>query len=98
MTVTDNPAKNRFELLDDERVVGWVDYRPARQSVIVLHTEIADGNERRGLGSLLVRGMLDQVEAGGKTVIPMCPFTAAYIRRHPEYARVVDSSLRDQFS
>ena len=98
MTVADNPTHNRFELRDDDRVVGWIDYRPAGGSVIVLHTEIADGNERRGLGSVLVRGMLDQVEASGKTVIPMCPFTAAYIRRHPEYARVVDSTLRDQFS
>src|ERR1700754_4446264 len=98
MTVADNPAQNRFELLEDERVVGWVDYRLAGGSVIALHTEIADGNERRGFGSVLVRGMLDQLEAGGKTVIPMCPFTAAYIRRHPEYARVVDSSLRGQLS
>lgn len=98
MTVSDNAAKNRFELLDDERVVGWVDYRLAGGSVIVVHTEIANGNERRGLGSVLVRGMLDQLEAGGKTVIPMCPFTAAYLKRHPEYADVVDPSLRDQFS
>jgi uncharacterized protein len=98
MTVTDNPARSRFELVDDDRVLGWVDYLPGGGSVTVVHTEIADGNEGRGLGSVLVRGMLDQLEADGKTVIPVCPFTAAFIRRHPEYARVVDPSRRGQFS
>jgi hypothetical protein len=29
--------------------------------------------------------------------MPLCPFTAAYIRRHPEYVDLVDSSLRHQF-
>jgi len=31
-------------------------------------------------------------------VIPTCPFTAAYIRRHPEYVDLVDASLRRQFA
>jgi predicted GNAT family acetyltransferase len=98
MTVTDNPAQSRFELQDGDRVVGWVDYLPAGPSVIIAHTEIEDGHEGQGLGSVLVRGVLDQLSAAGKTVIPTCPFTAAFIHRHPEYAGVVDPSLRDQFS
>jgi uncharacterized protein len=47
---------------------------------------------------VLVRTMLDEIRAGEKTVIPLCPFTAAFIRRHPEYADVVDPSVRGQFS
>ena len=34
----------------------------------------------------------------GKTVIPTCPFAAAYIKRHPEWASVVAPSMRDQFT
>jgi uncharacterized protein len=98
MTVADNPSRSRFELLDGDRVVGWVDYRPGGASVIIAHTEIEEGNEGQGLGSVLVREMLDQLGAAGTTIIPSCPFTAAFIHRHPEYAGVVDPSLRSQFA
>jgi uncharacterized protein len=97
MTVTDNPGRSRFELLDGDHLLGWVDYLPAGPSVIIAHTEIEAGHEGEGLGSVLVGEMLDQLSASGRTVIPTCPFTAAFIQRHPEYAVVVDPSLRGQF-
>ncbi len=31
-------------------------------------------------------------------MIPTCPFTAAYIQRHPEYVDLVAPSLRGRFS
>ena len=33
----------------------------------------------------------------GKTVIPTCPFAAAWIKRHPEWAELVAPSMRGQF-
>ena len=96
-TVEHNPQQSRYELRIDGDVVGYAEYLPAGDSVIVAHTEIADGHEGEGLGSALVRGTLDEIRASGKTVIPTCQFTAAYIKRHPEYVDLVDASLRDQF-
>jgi len=66
-------------------------------SVIVAHTEVDEGHEGEGLGSLLVRETLEHIRASGKSVIPNCPFTAAYIRRHPEFVDLVEPSLRSQF-
>lgn len=95
--VEDNPGESRFELRVDGELVGWSDYRPAGESVIIADTEIDERREGEGLGSVLVRGALDRIRANGKTVIPTCPFTAAFIQRHPEYVEVVDPSLRVQF-
>lgn len=95
-TVEDNPGESRYELRVDGDLVGWSDYRPAGDSVIVAHTEIDPQRKGEGLGGELVRGTLDQIRASGKTVIPTCPFTAGYIRRHPEYMDLVDSGLRSQ--
>jgi predicted GNAT family acetyltransferase len=95
--VEDNPGESRFELRADGELVGWSDYRPAGASVIIAHTEIDERREGEGLGSVLVRGALDRIRADGKTVIPTCPFTAAYIQRHPEYVDLVDPSLRGRF-
>jgi len=96
--VADNPGESRFELRVDGELVGWSEYRPAGDNVIVAHTEIDERRTGEGLGSVLVRGTLDHIRASGKTVIPTCPFTVAYIRRHPEYVELVDASLRHQFA
>lgn len=87
--VTDNADLSRFELHVDGELVGWSDYRPAGESVIVAHTEIDERREGEGLGSVLIRGSLDHLRASGKTVIAICPFAAAYIQRHPEYDDLV---------
>ena len=96
--VADNPSESRFELRVDGKLVGWSEYRPAGDSVIVAHTEIDERREGEGLGSALVRGTLDHIRSSGKTVIPTCPFTAAYIGRHPEYLDLLAPSLRGQFT
>jgi uncharacterized protein len=96
--VVDNPSESRFELRLDDKLVGRAEYRPAGDSVIVEHTEVDEGHEGEGLGSLLVRGTLETIRASGKSVIPTCTFTAAYIRRHPEFVDLVDASVRSQFS
>lgn len=95
--VEDNPGKSRFELHVDGELVGWAEYVPGGASVIIAHTEIDERREGEGLGSVLIREVLDRIRADGKTVIPTCPFTAAFIRRHPEYVDVVDAGLRGRF-
>jgi predicted GNAT family acetyltransferase len=97
-TVTDNADARRFELRAGDEVLGWIDYLPAGPSVIFSHTEIAPAHEGQGLGSVLVRQALELMRERGTTIIPTCPFTAAYIQRHPDYADVVDPSLRARFA
>jgi len=95
--VADNAEESRFELRLDGELLGFAEYRPGGDSVIITHTEIAEGHEGEGLGSVLVREALEKIRARGKTVIPICPFTAAYIGRHPEYVDLVAPALRGQF-
>jgi predicted GNAT family acetyltransferase len=94
MTLTDNTADSRFELRIDDVLAGWVDYLPAGDSVILAHTEVLEGHEGEGLGGVLVRGALEGMRAKGKTVIPTCPFAAAYIQRNPELSEFVVEGLR----
>ena len=94
LTVDDAPERSRFELRRGDALLGVADYRPGGASLIIAHTEIAEGHEGEGLGSTLIGSMLDQLRAGGRTIIPLCPFTAAFVARHPEYADVVDPSFR----
>ena len=97
-TVVHHPDQTRFELLVDGRHAGLVDYRPAGDSVILAHTEVGPGHEGEGLGGVLVKAALEGIREMGKTVIPTCPYAAAWIKRHPEWADLVAPSMRAQFT
>jgi hypothetical protein len=50
------------------------------------------------VGAALARFALDDVKAEGGTVVPLCPFIAAWIKRHPEYEAMVDHELLDRIN
>jgi predicted GNAT family acetyltransferase len=87
--VVDNADEHRYELLVDGERVGLMTYRDADGRRALVHTEVDDELEGRGLGSELVRGALDQARERGLTIMPNCPFVAAFIRSHPEYEDLV---------
>jgi len=45
--------------------------------------------EGRGIAGKLARAALDYARERKLSVIPRCPFVAAYIRKHPEYQSLV---------
>lgn len=83
--VADHPEANRYEIAEDGERVGFVTYRLAPGEIAFLHAEVDPRHERRGLGSRLVAGALDDARARGLRVRPVCPFVAAYIESHPDY-------------
>ncbi|NGM11333.1 N-acetyltransferase [Verrucosispora sp. CWR15] len=91
MLVEDNPAKHRYEILVDDALAGFTAYLPRDQVLIFTHTEVDSAFQNMGVGSALMRGTLDQVRAQGQRVVPRCPFMAAFIERHREYADLVTS-------
>lgn len=92
------PDASRYELREGDELLGFIDYRPAGDSVIVAHTEVPEEQEGKGIGGALVRGVFEQLAADGKTVIPVCPFAAAYVSRHPELVEYLAPSWRGRFA
>jgi predicted GNAT family acetyltransferase len=77
--------RHRYELVVDDRVVGIADFELTGGSTMVLpHTEIDPRQRGRGLGAILVQGVLDDARAQGVSVIPTCWFVREYIEQHPE--------------
>ena len=89
MRVEDNPSELRYELRVDGDLAGEIRYRRQPGSVVLVHTEIEPSLEGQGMGVVLVRGALEDIRARGARVVPFCPFVAAFIRRHHEYADLV---------
>ncbi|WP_230416652.1 GNAT family N-acetyltransferase [Micromonospora tarapacensis] len=93
MLVEDDPAKHRYEILVDDALAGFTAYLLRGEVLVFTHTEVDPGYQNMGVGSALMRGTLDQVRAQGGRVVPQCPFMAAFIERHPEYADLVTSPV-----
>jgi predicted GNAT family acetyltransferase/glutaredoxin len=83
--VTDNPDASRYELRLNGRLIGLAAYRRRPGRVTITHTEVDEACSGRGFGSMLARAVLDDARARGERVLPLCPFIAGYIERHPEY-------------
>ena len=94
--VRDDPERRRFEVVVDGEVAGFSRYQRRGGRIIFLHTEIDPAHEGKGLGSILARGALDAAREAGEPVVPRCPFIAAYIERHQEYADLVDRDLLER--
>jgi predicted GNAT family acetyltransferase len=92
--VVDNPDRQRVELRVGDTVAGRAFYELAPGRITFTHTEIDPSVEGRGLGSRLAAGALDMARERGLAVVPRCPFIAAYIRRHREYADLVAEPAR----
>lgn len=84
-TVVDNAERRRFEVRRGRKVVGWTSYEQTASLIVLTYTEVSPKWEGHGIGSLLVRTMLDHVRAQGMKVLPQCPFVDAWVARHPEY-------------
>ena len=89
--VVDNAAAHRYEILLDEQLAGFIQYGLSGDRITMFHTEVAEEHENEGVGSILVREALDDTRAKGRTLRPLCPFVAAFVRRHPEYGDLIAS-------
>ena len=88
MTFVDDTAAHRFEA-QLPGGTAFLDYRMNGDAIVFTHTEVPEALEGHGVGNALVRFALDAARARGLSVVPLCPFVAAFIRRHPEYADLI---------
>jgi len=83
--VRDNTDKRRFELETDGQIA-FSEYKRDGGVLTIMHTEVPSALGGKGVGSALVRGLLDIARVQGLKVAPKCPFVAGYIDKHAEYA------------
>ncbi|MGC4113030.1 MAG: GNAT family N-acetyltransferase [Nocardioides sp.] len=85
----DDPDQHRFEAYVDGELAGFTAYDVADGTMTILHTEVDSAFEGRGVGSEMVRQLLDRLREDPTTkVVVLCPFVNAWLRRHPEYRDV----------
>jgi len=89
---TNNTKRSRYELVTDGHI-SYVEYMLPGKKLILTHTEVPKALEGKGIGSKLIDHVLDDAKNLGLKVIPLCPFIASYIKRHPKWNSVLDDDV-----
>jgi uncharacterized protein len=82
--VVNNPSQHRYQLTVDGHVAATY-YEIAGGVITFVHTEVPPELGGQGIGSKLIKGVLDQVRADGLKVVAQCPFVKAFIDKNAAY-------------
>jgi hypothetical protein len=93
--VVDNTAERRFEI-NLEGETAFAEYRLIEHGIILPHTVVPEAFEGKGVGGKLARYAMQYARERGLKIIPLCPFMAAYMAKHPETHDLVHPTYRDR--
>jgi len=97
VTIEDNAERERYEIRAGGKLAGFLRYGLRHESIELVHTEVNDEFEGRGLGSQLIAFALGDARERGLAVLPTCPFVNDYIQRHRQYVELVPEGRRQSF-
>lgn len=90
-TVRELPEQSRFALVDGREdgtgttEIGEESYVDVGADRVLYHTVVSEDYAGQGLASRLVRAVVDDAVAAGRRIVPVCPYVAAWLKKHPEY-------------
>lgn len=88
--VTHASASSRYEIRVDGVLAGFTAYVDHDEQRIFFHTEIGDEFGGRGLAGVLIARALADTRAGGRRIVPVCPYVARWVRKHHDVDDVLD--------
>lgn len=87
-----NDLDHRFEIEVDGHLA-FIDFKETRNRISLVHTEAAPELKGTGAAAALVEKTLKFIEEDGRKLMPYCPFVYAYIKKNPEWKRIVDPAF-----
>lgn len=85
----DNKEKKQYEF-HVGKYIPRIEYIKSDNGEIYLtHTEVPLALEGQGIGTQLVEKTLKNIEEQGFRLVPLCPFVAGYIKKHPEWKSII---------
>lgn len=84
-----NDEGGRFEMKVGNELA-FIEFKQKDKKVYLVHTEVTPGLEGRGAATAVIEKTLQYLEANHYRLIPLCPLVVAYLKRHPEWNKLVD--------
>jgi predicted GNAT family acetyltransferase len=83
MNVVNNRELHRLEISTPDGIAFLV-YLDHPERLVIVHTEVPESLERRGLGGALVRAAVDLAVELGVPLDVRCPFARSWLAAHPD--------------
>lgn len=88
INLIDNKANHHFELWSNEEHA-FIDYTRKNDTVFLIHTEVPKRLQGTGMGEAIVQKTLNYLEAQHQKIVPYCAYVKAFLKRHPEWDRLL---------
>lgn len=85
-----NISESRFEAINDQTVIGIIEYIPTDiKTITITHTGVSKEYEGMGIAASLNKKILEYASEENLKVVPLCSYSKMYIDRHPEYTHLL---------
>lgn len=91
--LVNNTAGGRFEMAVNGSTA-IIEYKPLPGALALLHTEVPQALEGKGVAAAIVEKTFHYAEEHAVKIIPLCPYVALYIKKHPEWNRIVHEDYK----
>lgn len=89
LSLVKNESEKRFELKVGNDTA-FIEYKERDKKIWLIHTESPEALQGKGAATAVIEKTLAYIEDNGYKLIPLCPLVAAYLKRHPDWNRIVD--------
>ncbi len=87
-----NRELSRYEYRIED-YIPQIEYRTRPGEIALTHTRVPLELRGEGIGNMLVKDALDDIENQNLKLIPLCSFVASYIKKHPEYQKLLKAGI-----
>lgn len=88
-----NENEHQFEITVENHKA-LIAYKERPGVITLIHTGVESELEGKGAATAVIEKTLDYLEQNNYKLIPLCPLVFAYIKRHPEWKRIVDENFK----
>ena len=83
-----NEENQTFEFTVDNQL-SFIDFNRNGNTINLLHTEVPQEMEGRGIAAAMVEKTFQYLEANNLKLSPSCSYVRTYLKRHPEWDRLL---------
>lgn len=70
-----------------------VEYILSNGRIFLTHTEVPKSLGGRGVGTSVVKLIMEDIEKQNLVLVPLCPFVALFLKKNPEWMKLVMNTV-----